>query len=84
MNIMYFEDIEVGQKRIKSLTYQVKKEEIIEFARHWTHDLFILTKQRQYRPSLEDSLPVPLIFFYSFVVWHTWQQTYRVDGGTGL
>jgi acyl dehydratase len=35
MNIMYFEDIEVGQKRIKSLTYQVKKEEIIEFARHW-------------------------------------------------
>ena len=35
MSIMYFEDIEVGQKRIKSLTYQVKKEEIIEFARHW-------------------------------------------------
>lgn len=35
MNIMYFEDIEVGQKRIKSLTYQVKKEAIIEFARHW-------------------------------------------------
>jgi acyl dehydratase len=35
MNIMYFEDIEVGQKRIKSLTYQVKKEEIIEFARRW-------------------------------------------------
>jgi len=35
MNIMYFEDIEVGQKRIKSLTYQVKKDEIIEFARHW-------------------------------------------------
>ena len=35
MNIMYFEDIEVGQKRIKSLTYQVKKEGIIEFARHW-------------------------------------------------
>ena len=35
MNIMYFEDIEVGQKRIKSLKYQVKKEEIIEFARHW-------------------------------------------------
>lgn len=35
MNIMYFEDIEVGKKRIKSLTYQVKKEAIIEFARHW-------------------------------------------------
>ena len=35
MNIMYLEDIEVGQKRIKSLTYQVKKEGIIEFARHW-------------------------------------------------
>jgi acyl dehydratase len=35
MNIMYFEDIEVGQKRVKSLTYQVKKEAIIEFARHW-------------------------------------------------
>jgi acyl dehydratase len=35
MNIMYFEDIEVGQKRIKSLTYPVKKEEIIEFARRW-------------------------------------------------
>jgi len=31
MNIMYFEDIEVGQKRVKSVTYQVKKKEIIEF-----------------------------------------------------
>ena len=35
MGIMYYEDIEVGQKRVKSLTYQVKKEEIIKFARHW-------------------------------------------------
>jgi acyl dehydratase len=35
MNIMYFEDIEVGKKIIKSITYHVKKEEIIEFARHW-------------------------------------------------
>lgn len=35
MNIMYFEDIEVGQKRLKSVTYRVKKEEIIAFARHW-------------------------------------------------
>ena len=34
MDIMYFEDVEVGTKRIKSVTYQVKKEEIIEFARH--------------------------------------------------
>ena len=31
MEMMYYEDIEVGQKRVKSLTYQVKKEEIIEF-----------------------------------------------------
>ena len=35
MDIIYFEDIEVGKKRTKSITYQVKKEEIIEFARHW-------------------------------------------------
>jgi len=35
MDIMYFEDIEMGKKRNKSVTYKVKKEEIIEFARHW-------------------------------------------------
>jgi hypothetical protein len=35
MDIMYFEDIKVGNKMTKSVTYQVKKEEIIEFARHW-------------------------------------------------
>ena len=35
MDIMYFEDIEVGIKRSKSVTYKVNKEEIIEFARHW-------------------------------------------------
>lgn len=35
MNIMYFEDIEAGQKRIKSVIYKVKKKEIIQFARHW-------------------------------------------------
>jgi len=35
MNIMYFEDIEVGKKIVKSIIYHVKKEEIIEFARHW-------------------------------------------------
>jgi acyl dehydratase len=30
MDIMYFEDVEVGKKRTKSITYQVNKEE-----RHW-------------------------------------------------
>jgi acyl dehydratase len=35
MTVMYFEDIEVGKKLVKAITYQVKKEEIIEFARHW-------------------------------------------------
>ena len=35
MSLVYFEDIEAGQKWVKSITYQVKKEEIIEFARHW-------------------------------------------------
>ncbi len=35
MDIMYFEDVEVGNKRIKAVTYQVKKEEIIGFARQW-------------------------------------------------
>ncbi len=35
MDIMYFEDVEVGKKRTKSVTYQVNKEEIIEFAHHW-------------------------------------------------
>ena len=35
MNIVYFEDVEVGQKWVKSITYQVNKKEIIEFARRW-------------------------------------------------
>lgn len=35
MGIVYFEDIEVGQKWVKSMRYQVGKEEIIEFARRW-------------------------------------------------
>ena len=35
MNIKYFEDIEVGEKYFKSITYKVEKKEIIEFARHW-------------------------------------------------
>ena len=35
MNILYFEDIKVGQNSVKSVTYRVEKEEIIEFARHW-------------------------------------------------
>jgi acyl dehydratase len=35
MDIIYFEDVEIGKKRTKSVTYQVNKEEIIEFARHW-------------------------------------------------
>ena len=35
MDIIYFEDVEVGKKRTKSVAYQVNKEEIIEFARHW-------------------------------------------------
>ena len=35
MDLIYFEDVEVGEKRTKSITYQVNKEEIIEFARHW-------------------------------------------------
>jgi len=35
MEIVYFEEIEVGRQRTKSPTYEVKKEEIIEFARRW-------------------------------------------------
>ncbi|MGD8694028.1 MAG: MaoC/PaaZ C-terminal domain-containing protein [Syntrophobacterales bacterium] len=35
MEIIYFEDVEVGKKETKSVTYQVNKEAIIEFARHW-------------------------------------------------
>ena len=30
MNIMYFEDIEVGLKRVKSSTYQVNKSDILD------------------------------------------------------
>jgi acyl dehydratase len=45
MDIMYFEDIEVGQKRVKSVTYQVKKEEIIEFASHWDPRSFHLDEK---------------------------------------
>jgi len=51
MDIIYFEDVEVGKKRTKSVTYQVNKEEIIEFAR---------------RQFLEDSLLVQLISFPFF------------------
>jgi acyl dehydratase len=35
MDILYFEDIEVGKKRTSLATYKVTKEEIIEFARRW-------------------------------------------------
>jgi acyl dehydratase len=42
MSIKYFEDIVVGQKWIKSITYQIKKEEIIQFARHWDTRYFHL------------------------------------------
>jgi len=45
MEIMYFEDIEVGKKRIKSVTYPVKKDEIIEFARHWDPRSFHLDEK---------------------------------------
>ena len=45
MNIMYFEDIEIGQNRVKSVTYQVTKEEIIEFARHWDPRSFHLDEK---------------------------------------
>lgn len=40
MEILYFEDIEVGKKRTASLTYLVEKEEIVKFARHWDPRLF--------------------------------------------
>ncbi|MGD8981211.1 MAG: MaoC/PaaZ C-terminal domain-containing protein, partial [Desulfobacterales bacterium] len=45
MDIMYFEDVEVGRKRNKSVTYQVHKEEIIEFARHWDPRSFHLDEK---------------------------------------
>jgi acyl dehydratase len=45
MNIMYFEDVEVGKKRSKSVTYQVHKEEIIEFASHWDQRSFHLDEK---------------------------------------
>ena len=45
MDIMYFEDVEVGRKRNKSITYQVHKEEIIEFARHWDPRSFHLDEK---------------------------------------
>lgn len=35
MNTLYFEDIEVGATRTKSVVYQVSRDEIIEFARRW-------------------------------------------------
>jgi acyl dehydratase len=45
MEIMYYEDIEVGQKRVKSVTYKVKKEDIIKFANHWDPRSFHLDEQ---------------------------------------
>jgi acyl dehydratase len=35
VEIVYFEEIEVGRERTKSPTYEVEKEEIVEFARRW-------------------------------------------------
>ena len=35
LDTVYFEDIEVGKKRIKTARYRVEKEEIVEFARRW-------------------------------------------------
>ena len=35
MDTIYFEDIKVGEKRTRSITYHVDKEEIIEFASRW-------------------------------------------------
>jgi len=35
MNLIYFEDIEVGATRVKSIVYRVTREEIIEFAGRW-------------------------------------------------
>lgn len=35
MNLIYFEDIEVGATKTKSIVYRVTREEVIEFARHW-------------------------------------------------
>lgn len=45
MDIMYFEDIEVGKKRNKSVTYKVTKEEIVQFARHWDPRSFHLDEK---------------------------------------
>jgi acyl dehydratase len=45
MNILYFEDVVVGKKRNKSVTYQVNKKEIIEFARHWDPRSFHLDEK---------------------------------------
>jgi hypothetical protein len=62
MDIMYFEDVEVGKKENKSVTYQVKKRSSNSLA-IGILALFILTKWRQFRQFLEDSLPVQLIYF---------------------
>ncbi len=35
MEILYFEDVVVGEKRTSSVTYTAKKKEIIEFAAAW-------------------------------------------------
>jgi acyl dehydratase len=35
LETLYYEDIEVGTKRMASVTYTVEKKEIIQFARHW-------------------------------------------------
>ena len=45
MDVMYFEDIEVGKKRNKSVTYKVTKEEIVQFARHWDPRSFHLDEK---------------------------------------
>ena len=66
MDIVYFEDVEVGKKRTKSVTYQVIKKRLSNSLAIGILALFILTKWRQFRQFLEDSLPAQLISFPFF------------------
>ena len=85
MDIMYFEDVEVGKKRTKSVTYQVKKEEIIEFARHWDPRSFHIDEVAAVS-SVFGGLVACSAHIFSILSWFAThgQEAHRVNGSTGF
>jgi hypothetical protein len=66
MNIMYFEDIEMGKRPTNQQHTRLGRKRSSNSPAIGTRGLFILTIKRQYRQFLEGSLPVRHISFPFF------------------